>query len=68
MVIGSIFTDEFLQVLARGDTIDVPLATIIPLLAMENLQLRARIQNLQETLKQEQFMQALEHQVYKDDE
>ena len=45
MVIGSIFTDEFLQAAARGDTIDVPLATIIPLLALENLQLRARIQN-----------------------
>ena len=57
MVIGSIFSDEFLHAAAHGEFLDVPLATIMPMLAMENLMLRRRVQNLEATLNQLQELE-----------
>ena len=47
-----IFSDQCLRNFADGDLADVPLANVVPDLAMEVLQLRARVRNLQETVKQ----------------
>ena len=52
MVIGSIFSEEFLRRVAGGELAEIPLPTIMPLLAMENLQLRSRIDNLLATLRE----------------